>query len=458
MTALTTRVTAGSATLPQAGAGQGGTVDSPALNARLTALKRIGLSVLGVTLAGFGVWALCAPISGGVVASGIVKVEANRRTLTHRDGGTVARVLVHEGQQVRQGDVLLELHDVRLDATVDMVRSQLAADQLRLSRLEAQASGARSWQAPAELLQSAAGGTAPLEQAAKERAAFQARQAALAGQIDGELRQADDTRKEIDIRLHERANAGRALALMKEELSLNERLEQEQFVNRARVMGLQRAVSEYESRQLGNEAELSQARQRLSAIEARVQALRQGAAQQAAEELREVALRVADNQQRLRATADDLNRQRVLAPESGQLVNLRVNTVGSALGPREPIVDLVPDGAPLHVEVRLPLDAAADIRPGLAAELKLLTAQARQEPLMPATVVQVSADALTDERSGASYVLASLQVPPEALARRAVPMQSGMAAEVYLRVAERTPLGFLMEPVAGYFRRAFRER
>lgn len=458
MNASSTLIPATPAGLPPAPSWQGGQPDGAPLAWRLAALKRIGLLVVAGALTGFLVWALCAPISGGVVAAGIVKVEANRRTLTHRDGGTVARVLVHEGQQVRQGDVLLELQDVRLDATVDMVRSQLAADQLRLSRLQAQANGEKSWQVPAELLQSPGGGSALPEQAAKERAAFQARQAALAGQIDGEMRQADDTRKEIEIRLHERANASRALALMKEELSLNERLEQEQFVNRARVMGLQRAVSEYESRQLGNEAELSQARQRLAAIEARVQVLRQGAAQQAAEELRDLAVRVADNQQRLRASADDLNRQRVLAPESGQLVNLRINTVGSALGPREPIVDLVPAGAPLQVEVRLPLDAAADIRPGQAAELKLLTAQARQEPLMPATVLRVSADALTDERSGSSYVMASLQVPADVLARRAVPMQPGMAAEVYLRVAERTPLGFLMDPVAGYFRRAFRER
>ena len=38
-----------------------------------------------------------------------------------------------------------------------------------------------------------------------------------------------------------------------------------------------------------------------------------------------------------------------------------------------------------------------------------------------------------------------------------MPLQPGMAAEVYIKVSERTPIGFLAEPVAGYFRRAFRE-
>jgi HlyD family type I secretion membrane fusion protein len=227
-------------------------------------------------------------------------------------------------------------------------------------------------------------------------------------------------------------------------------------LHKAHVLSLQRSVSEYESRQLSNEAELAQARQRLGALDARVRSLRDSLVQQASEELRDVGMRIADNEQRLRATTDDQSRQKVLAPEAGRLMNLRINTVGSALGPREPIVDVVPRDAPLLVEARLPLDVAADVRPGMPAELRILTAQARYEKLLPAEVRQVSADAQVDERTGTSYVSAQLQVPASALAQRQTPLQPGMAAEVYIRVAERTPLGFLLEPVGGYFRRAFR--
>ena len=427
------------------------------LDARMASLRRWGAAIILAVLALFLLWALAAPISGGVVAQGLVKVEANRLSISHRDGGTVARVLVREGQLVKQGELLLELADVRIEASVDMARSQLVADRLRQSRLEAEVAGAKTWRAPDELLREYAKDKRLLEQAAKERAAFTARQANLAGQLAGEARQAADTRTEIEIRLRERANADQAVALMKEELQVNERLEKDQFVNRTRVMSLQRAVSEYQSRQAANEAELSQARQRLGAIEARVQALRNGLMQQASEELREVSARISDNEQRLRATSDDQARQRVLAPEAGRLVNLRINTVGSAVGPREPIVDLVPSQAPLLIEARLPLDVAADVHPGMAAEVKALTAQARYEPLLPATVIHVAADAQQDERSGASYVLAQLQVPAAALAERRTALQPGMAAEIYIKVAERTPVGFLLEPIAGYFRRAFRE-
>jgi HlyD family type I secretion membrane fusion protein len=430
------------------------------LDGRLRSLGRRGLWIVGGWALLFAVWAGFAPISGGVVAQGVVKVEANRRTVTHRDGGTVARILAREGQRVERGDVLIELEDVRVEASVDLLRAQLAGDRLRQSRLEAEAAGRDAWNPPADLQAEFADVRHFAEQRAKEKAAFTARQNNVKAQIEGERRQMADTGTEIDIRLKERDNVARALALMREELALNQRLEQEQYVNRTRVMALQRGVSDYESRNLTNEADLAQARQRLGALDVHVRALRDGFVQQAGEELREVGGRIDDAEQRLRASTDDRSRQTVLAPESGRLVNLRVNTPGSALGPREPIVDIVPADAPLQIEVRLPLEVAAEVREGTPAELKLVSAASRYERLWPATVVEVSADALTDEHGGAPFLRARLRASPAPgdVSGAQAELRPGMAAEVYIKTAERTPIGFLMEPVAGYFRRAFRER
>jgi HlyD family type I secretion membrane fusion protein len=428
------------------------------LDGRLRRLARRGLWIVLAWVLVFAAWGVWAPISGGVVAQGLVRVEANRRTVSHRDGGTVSRILVREGQDVRRGDVLIELDDVRVEASVDVLRAQLAGDRLRQSRLEAEAAGRDAWQPPAALLAEFKDVKRVADLAARERAAFVARRANVEAQVQGEQRQAADTRTEIEVRTKERANSSSAVALMREELELNQRLEKEQYVNRARVMSLQRGVSEYESRQWANEAELAQAKQRLGAFEARMRALRDGLVQQASEELREVGVRVADAEQRLRASQDDRSRQTVVAPESGRLVNLRVNTPGSAIGPREPIVDIVPADAPLQLEVRLPLDVVADVRSGTPAEVKLLTAGARYEKLLPATVVEVSADALTDDHSGAPFLRAMLRVTPGAEEAALVrTLRPGMAAEVYIKTTERTPLGFLLEPVGGYFRRAFRE-
>lgn len=428
------------------------------LEARGGHLARQGAVAVLLWLALLVAWAALAPISGGVVVQGIVKVDANRLTVSHRDGGTVAVVRVREGQTVERGDVLVELADVRVSASVDMLRAQLAADLLRQSRLEAEEAGATTWQAPELVLREYAGVVNLGEQAHKESRSFTARQTNLAAQISGEKDQAKNARAEIAARTLERANAAKAVALMKDELQINEKLEREQFVNRARVLAMQRSVSEYESRQSSNEADLAQAQQRLGASELRARSLRDSFVQSASEELRDVGTRISDTQQRLRSSADDQSRQKVMAPESGVLMNLRVNTVGSAVGPREPIVDIVPTGTPLIIEARLPLDVGAEVRPGVAAEVRMLTAQSRYQPLLPASVLQVSADAMADDRNGPPYLRAQVQVPADVLAKHTTAFQAGMAAEVYIKVSERSPMGFLTEPITGYFHRAFRDR
>jgi HlyD family type I secretion membrane fusion protein len=427
------------------------------IDTQARASLRKGLWIVGAWLGLMLLWALAAPISGGVVANGIVKVEANRRTVTHRDGGTVARVRVHEGQLVEKGQVLLELEDVRVEASADMLRAQLAGEKLRQSRLEAEAAGTGRWEAPAELRKTFADVKLWPEMAGRESATFKARQTHLAAQIEGDERQAADTRREIDIRLHERENSGRAITLMKEELSLNERLAAEQFVNRAKLITLERSVSEYESRLLTNEADLSQAKQRLGALEAHMQSLRDAQRQSASEDLRDVTARASDIEQRLRSSSDDLSRQTIVAPEAGRLLNLRINTAGSALGPREPIVDIVPKDARLVIEARMPLDVGAEVRPGAEAEIRLQTAHARLEKLIPAHVIQVAADAQEDSRNGAPFITMQLQVDLPPGATNTTALQPGLAAEVFIKVTERTPIGFILEPIAGYFRRAFRE-
>ncbi len=433
-------------------------VSAPATDRRARAIARRGAIALACWAALVGAWAAWAPIAGGVVSPGLVKVDANRRTVTHRDGGTVAAIRVREGQAVKRGDVLVELEDVRVDASVDLLRAQLGADLLRQSRLEAEAGGATTWSPPPALVQQFAALPGFDEQARKEARTFTARQSTLAAQVDGERQQAEAMRAEIGARGRERENATKAVALMKDELALNERLETEHFVNRTKVLGLQRAVSEYESRLHANDADLAQAQQHLDASALRVRALRDQLLQGAAEEAREIGARIADTQQRLRASRDEQSRQVVVAPESGVLMNLRVNTVGSALGAREPIVDIVPDGAPLVVETRLPLDVATDVRPGTPADVRLVSAAARYETLLPARVLQVTPDAMADEHTGQPYLRAQVAIDATALARRGTGWQPGMAAEVYLKTSERSALGFLAEPITGFFRRAFRER
>lgn len=449
--------------------GAGGAVDArevgDAADVRplLGRLRRHGLTALLVWTALMVIWSLAAPISGAVVAGGMVKVEANRQTVSHRDGGTVAQVLVREGQTVRKGEPLILLEDARIDSSVDLLSAQYETERLRKSRLEAEVAFSPAWQPTPEQQRLASKDGRVREAMRREATSFETRRRTVLGQLESVRAQRLSAQSEAAARLRDRASTTEALRLAKEELASNELLLEQNFVNRTRVLQFKRGVSEYQSRIEANEAELAQAGQRGSELEGRLQSLQDAYKQTAAEELRETTGRVVDLEERLRASRDAAGRQTVTAPADGRLVDLKVNTVGSAIGPREPIVDLVPADAPLVVEVRVAADATADIHPGLDAEVQLLPYRQRSSGLIEAKVLRISADALTEERSGAPYFSVQVVLQKDSLAKASrehgseLAVLPGMAAEVYIKTSARTPLDFLLSPLVSGMRRSFRE-
>ena len=432
-------------------------VAAPDVRGLLRRLRWLGIAALGVWAAVAVAWAVWAPISGAVVGGGLVKVEANRQTVTHRDGGVVAKVLVREGETVKKGQPILALEDVRVDSSVELLKSQLAAELLRRSRLEAEVTQAATWKPPKLAVR--ADPARVREAALRERAAFDARRRTLQGQLAAIRTQITDTDAEMAARERDAKGSADALALLREELAQNEELLKENFVNKSRVLTIRRGIAEYESRIEGSQAERLQARAKRTELEGRLAAAVDAYVQAAALELRETAGRIVDFEERLRASEDAAGKQLVVAPSDGRLVDLKVNTPGSALGPREPIVDIVPSNLPLIVEARVAADAIGDVRPGLDAEVRLLAYRQRNASLLLGKVANVSADALVEPRSGAPYFAVQVEVSPEALAKAGEQMhlQAGMAAEVFIKTSDRSPLDFLMDPLTSAMRRAFRE-
>ena len=75
------------------------------------------------------------------------------------------------------------------------------------------------------------------------------------------------------------------------------------------------------------------------------------------------------------------------------------------------------------------------------------------------TVSSISADRLTDTRTGAGYYLARIALSEEALsAREDLVLSAGMQAEVMIITGEQTALEYLFRPITRSFNRAMREQ
>jgi HlyD family type I secretion membrane fusion protein len=421
------------------------------MNPELDAARiiRTGLAVIVAGAIALALWAFWAPLTGAVIAPGFVKVDLNRKVVQHQEGGIVRAIRVRDGDRVNQGQELVLLDDVRIDAQLELLRTQFDAERAKAARLEAERTLAARPVFPKDLLKD--------EYRVREEALFRARREALDSQIAVLRKQIRESVEEADALAVQLAAEERALKLQKEELAVNERLLEQGFVQKTRLMTLQRAVAEYEARYGERRAEVSKARQRASELEFRILSMRNTYIQSATDEMKEATTRMFDLEERIRPSKDASERQKIAAPIAGEVVGLRVFTPGSVIGPREVLMEIVPNEKRLIIEARIRPEDINHVRAGSEADIRLTAYQSRTTPLVPGAVTYVSGDRLVDQQSGAPYYIVQIDVPENALAASSLRLQAGMPAEVFIKTDTRTALDYLLAPVTSYLRRAMRE-
>ena len=419
-------------------------------------IARAGFGVIAIGAVSLGAWAVFAPLSGAVIAPGFVKVDLNRKVVQHQEGGIVRSIRVRDGDRVQLGQELVLLEDVRIDAQFDLLRTQLDAERAKAARLEAERAYAARPVFPVDLARRS--DEKIVETLARETGLFRARRDAIETQVALLRRQIQESGEEAAALAVQLAAEERALRLQKDELEANERLLEKGYVQKTRLLTLQRAVAEYEARHGERRAELSKARQRASELELRILSMRNAYAQSAADELKETTARIFDLEERIRPSRDAAQRQRISAPIAGEVVGLRVFGSGAVIGPREVLMEIVPEEKRLIVEARIRPEDINHVRVGAPADVRLTAYKQRTTPLVEGSVRYVSADRLVETQTGAPYYVVHVDVPAQSLADAGnLRLQAGMPAEVFIRTDERSALDYLLAPLTDYFRRGMRE-
>ncbi len=415
-------------------------------------LLRLGLP-LGVALVLLGTWSATAPLAGAVVAQAQLKVELNRKTVQHQEGGLVREILVRNGQWVRAGDALLVIGDLRQDAEFGLLQDQWHAARLRVARAEAQSRLAVQFEVPADLQRAAP------DHAARELALFKAQRHALDEQAALLASQVRELQGQVAALETQIAATGESAKLSDEELALNNELATQGFVSRARVLGLQRTSADYRSRIGEQRGDMAATRQRIAELQTRQAQLRLAMQTQAADELKEAGARVRELQERLRPSKDGVERLTVRAPVDGEVMGLRVAAIGTAVAPRETLLEIVPSQERLVVEARIPTQEIEHVHVGSPAEVRLASADARRSTPLPATVSFVSADRVQQPETGQAWFEITAEVDAAALRRlRGAPaLRAGMPVELYVTTGERTLLEYFTRPLGLFTRRALRE-
>jgi HlyD family type I secretion membrane fusion protein len=152
---------------------------------------------------------------------------------------------------------------------------------------------------------------------------------------------------------------------------------------------------------------------------------------------------------------DRSRRSEVLAPISGIVNKLHVNTIGGVVKSGEPLVQLVPLEDSLIVEARLSPRDRAEVWPGLPAVVKISAYDYAIHGGLKGRVIDISPDALSDDK-GEPYFRVRLAASAADFGP-GKPVVPGMMAQVDILTGRHTVLEYLLRPLRVMRDNAFRQ-
>lgn len=417
----------------------------------------LGFATLLLLVVGFGGWAVFTSISGAVVASGQIEVDQSRQVVEHPDGGVVAEILVRDGDRVQAGQVLIRLDGTLLRSELAIVEGQLFELLARSGRLEAERSGDTAITFP-EALMVEAGRPEAAELMAGQQRLFEARASTLARTMEQLGKRRDQTVSQIAGVDAQLASLARQQELIADEFADQKTLFDKGLAQASRLLALEREAASL----AGQVGELTAARAqnegRITEIELERLRLESARREEAETELGDLGARVLELAERRRTLTGQIERLDLQAPVAGIVHAMEVKTPRSVITPAEPVLWLVPQDRPLVVGARIATIHVDEVSIGQPVKLHFSAFSSRTTAELLGHVTRISPDALVDEATRQPYYRVEAVLDPGQVDRLAgLPLLPGMPVEVFLRTADRSPLAYLLKPLADYFNRAFRE-
>ncbi|HTQ82913.1 MAG TPA: HlyD family type I secretion periplasmic adaptor subunit [Pseudolabrys sp.] len=416
-----------------------------------------GLAIVIVLAFGVGGWAGTMKLSGAIIAPGQVVVDSNVKKVQHPTGGIVGELLVHDGDRVKAGQVLVRLDDTVTRANLAIVTKGLTELAARKTRLESERDGDDSVKFPTELLAQAKNPdvAAVLD---GERKLFELRRNARIGQKEQLRQRIEQLKEEIRGFQAQKDSKEKQTALVNREAAGVQDLWKLKLVPLTKVTELQREAARLDGEAGQLIAQAAEAAGKISETELQIIQVDRDLASEVAKETREIDSKIGEYIERKVTAEDQLKRIDIRAPQDGMVFQSAVHTVGGVITAGDTIMQIVPNADQLSVESRVNPQDIDQIQPGQSVVLRLSTLNQRSTPELNGKVTRIAADVSTDQRTGQSYYLIRIAMPPEEIAKLGdIRILPGMPVEAFVQTGERTMISYLTKPLRDQVTRMFRE-
>ncbi len=436
-----------------------------------------GRAVAGVIILFFVLllmWACLGTVDIIATAQGKIIPTERTKTIQPFETGVVRAIHVRDGQQVKAGEVLIEIDPTINEAERDRLEQELMQEKLKVARLRTLTSMKDDIDAALVIPEGASVDEAVMQRKmlANQIEEMRARLSSLDKQIaqtEGNLAAVNSTITKIN----------EALPLLRKRYEMRRELAAKGYSSRLDALAVQQELVEHQH-------ELEVQSGRLAEAASGVAALREQRSQVEAEyrhknldDLAQAELKAKNLQEHLVQAAQKFRLQTLTAPVAGTVQQLAVHTEGGVVTPAQALLIIVPAGSKLEIEAMISNRDIGFVHEGQDAAIKVDTFNFTKYGLLSGRVESVAQDAIqrtepnkvaakqqgsenaTSEPVGqelvymARIVLATTQMQID---DRLVTLAPGMAVTVEIKTGTRRIIEYLLSPLQRHQQQALRER
>ncbi|MFK7974110.1 MAG: HlyD family type I secretion periplasmic adaptor subunit [Rickettsiaceae bacterium] len=415
------------------------------------------------------IWAATAPLDSAAYAIGTVVNSSLNKIINHQEGGMIKEVYVKLGDEVKQGDKLIELDDTRTksdyESIIHQYRTLLAAE----TRLLAEINEDDSLHYPEFLLKDN-----NLKDVKKiietQNNLFASRRSLKTAEQNSLKQKTKQLHKQIDGFNAKKVSLHKTLAVIKERLDATKELHTKGFAQKSVLLDLEAKEANTQSEIAMTDTEIARSEQEITKTDIDLLNLDSKFTMQTLTELKEAQLNLAAAREKFFYLQDSLARVIIKSPVDGVVNVLNYHTVGSTIAGGQPIIEIAPKDDMLVIDAKIAPKLIDNIRTGLTAKIRFSAFKSRTTPLFTGTVVSLSPDIIrptpgappVDQSLANGYYLARIELDMDNFEKMAGPrhlqLYPGMQAEVQIVTGTRTLLQYLLDPVYDAMFKGFKEK
>lgn len=413
-------------------------------------LYRSLLITVACMVMAFVVWSAITDISEIARAPGEVVPDGYVKTVQHLEGGIVDQILVHEGDAVKKGQVLIVLNGSGIKEDLARTQSQLLALSLQEERLRAYMQNRKP--------DFTKFGNVPPELLTDQHMFFKNMQASQSS--DQSIVAEQVKQKQMSLRsLYTELKAEKDnLEIERSLYAKREALYRRGFYSEARYLQSKQALTEAQGRVQVTASRIGETEAQISEYKSRLTGLSAQGGDRTGERLDTLIAEKKQTEETIKKLTDRVARLDIRSSTDGWVTGMKVTTIGAVVRPAEPLMEIVPQGEKMMVEVKVLPQDIARLQIGQPVNVKVSSYDFSRDGYVPGKLSYLSAATFTSPE-GDKYYQGRIAVDHEYVgdSRKNV-ILPGMTVMAEIVTGEKTILQYLLKPVHNSLRTAFTEK